>query len=308
MSQSNSWCITLNNITEEEQSTWEELYDVQDDVSFLVFQIEKGESGTPHLQGYVQFSKRMRLTQLKKLFGPRPHLERAKGDANSNIIYCTKSEGRLDGPFRYGTPSTQGKRNDIHSFVEDMRSSVLSEAQILEQHPTILAKYPRFVATTRRVISESSLAEESLTCRPGWQSNLADYLLGSTDPRQVRWYFDEDGNSGKSYFCRRFRLRDGGAPFIITGGKHADIYYAYGRQAVVIFDWPRCQEGQLFPYAVVEAFKNGYFLSTKYESTPITFTPPHVIVFANFYPDKSKLSNDRWDIHIIQKNIFNTLS
>ena len=36
-------------------------------------------------------------------------------------------------------------------------------------------------------------------------------------------------------------------------------------------------------------------------SKRVKFSIPHVIVFSNFYPDKTKLSIDRWDIHKINE-------
>lgn len=82
---------------------------------------------------------------------------------------------------------------------------------------------------------------------------------------------------------------------MVTGGKNQDIYYAYNYEQVVIFDLPRAKE-EYVPYDVMESFKNGYFLSTKYECKPVRFNPPHVIIFANFHPDMTKLSYDRWEI------------
>ena len=37
--------------------------------------------------------------------------------------------------------------------------------------------------------------------------------------------------------------------------------------------------------------------NTKYQSEMRVYKIPHVIVISNEEPDKSKLSNDRWDIH-----------
>jgi len=119
----------------------------------------------------------------------------------------------------------------------------------------------------------------------------------STTPmrRKVKWYFDANGNVGKSHFCRTYRDRNGQRPYVVTGGKHADIIYAYDYQRVVFFDFPRSMEERV-PYEVLEAFKNGYFLSTKYEVRTVRFSVPHVVIFANFLPDTTKLSADRWDI------------
>jgi len=40
-------------------------------------------------------------------------------------------------------------------------------------------------------------------------------------------------------------------------------------------------------------------MSGKYQGSVVSFETVPVVVFANFYPDKGKLSEDRWDIHNI---------
>jgi len=290
-----NWCFTLNNPTPSEAQSLSTLHE-NPLVSYLIYQLEEGAESTPHFQGYVQLSSKKRFKGVKELLGPRVHLSKALGSATQNKEYCSK-EPRLEETQEYGTMIGAGKRSDIEKFVEDMKTDVLTEAEVFDKHPAMLAKYPRFVSLTQRLLRERSVADPALIPRPGWQTELLTYVAGAVDPRQVRWYHDPVGNTGKSLFTRRFRV-GGERAFIVTGGKHADIYHAYGRQPVVFFDWPRSGE-ESFPYQVLETFKNGYFLSTKYESTPVHFTPPHVIVFANFSPDRSKLSEDRWDVHNI---------
>ena len=43
-------------------------------------------------------------------------------------------------------------------------------------------------------------------------------------------------------------------------------------------------------------------MCSKYESKPVIRNSPHVIVFANFEPDKSALSEDRWLILNIKES------
>ncbi len=50
---------------------------------------EVGEDGTPHLQGYVCFTIRLRLARVKKVF-PRAHLEIKRGTVGEAIHYCKK--------------------------------------------------------------------------------------------------------------------------------------------------------------------------------------------------------------------------
>ena len=80
------WCFTINN---------PDPADVVEipDYEYLIIGQEVGESGTPHLQGYVEFKKRLRLQQVKKLL-PRAHLETRRGTALQAADYC-KKEGNF---------------------------------------------------------------------------------------------------------------------------------------------------------------------------------------------------------------------
>jgi len=231
---------------------------------------------------------------MKRLFGNRAHLEVAKGSPSQNKDYCSKPEGRESGPFEFGEmKGGSGTRNDISDFVDRVKSGTITEKEIVEEYGNIVAKYPRFVDRVQRLYAEPT--REVFVARPGWQLDLCLVLNGPVDKRKVIWYWEHSGNVGKSYFALNFSIGSGGFGYVVTGGRHADIFYAYRNEPIVFFDWARDQE-ESFPYRVVEAFKNGYFLNTKYESVARRFSVPHVVVFSNFPPDRSKLSIDRWEI------------
>ena len=78
-------------------------------------------------------------------------------------------------------------------------------------------------------------------------------------------------------------------------GKSADVKFAYKGQKVCVFDLSRSQETHV-NYEVIESIKNGVVFSTKYESEMKVFSTAHVVIMANFGPDRSKMSEDRWDI------------
>ena len=93
-SRSTTWCFTLNNPTEDEvllPQSWDpETY------KYLVYQLEQGENGTPHLQGYISFNNQKRFSEFRKYFvDERAHVAVAKGTAKQNRKYCTKEEGRI---------------------------------------------------------------------------------------------------------------------------------------------------------------------------------------------------------------------
>jgi len=80
--------FTLNNPTEEERASLLAL-----DVEYLIIGDEVGESGTPHLQGFVLFKSPISFKKCKELLGTRAHLETARA-LHSAIDYCKK-----DGKF-----------------------------------------------------------------------------------------------------------------------------------------------------------------------------------------------------------------
>ena len=76
MSRVKYWCFTLNNPTSDERDKILAL-DGDRQLEYLVFGNEVGDSGTPHLQGFVAFVARVRLTQLKQVISERAHFEAA---------------------------------------------------------------------------------------------------------------------------------------------------------------------------------------------------------------------------------------
>lgn len=284
------YCFTVNN---PDASSYPQFDDTI--LKCLVYQLERGATGTPHLQGYCEFVSRRTLASAKSYPGlERAHLEVRRGTKASAIAYCRKDDGRIDGPWIYGDiESSDGKRNDLHDFMAAVRGGADYDA-LFESYPSVFAKYRIFAGQClerRRIASLPELPE--FVPRPGWQSELVATLAESPHPRQILWYYDSVGNAGKSYFASQYQ-----PSYIITGGKHADIYYAYQFERTVFFDWPRDAE-ERFPYSTAESFKNGYFLSSKYEVKRVRFEVPHVVIFSNFLPDQSKLSLDRWEIKYI---------
>lgn len=78
------WCFTINNPSEKD---WEKVWAF--DYKYLVFQAEIGEEGTPHLQGFVQWTAVIRLTALKK-FHKKAHWEKRRGTPYEAAHYCKK--------------------------------------------------------------------------------------------------------------------------------------------------------------------------------------------------------------------------
>lgn len=286
---SKNWMFTINNPTAPVPFDGETMH-------CLVYQLERGESGTAHYQGYVEFKSRRTLAVAKRYISESAHLERRNGTRSQAIAYCTKEETRVEGPWKFGDWETnnQGKRSDIKEFKEWFFHAKRSADDILDEYPDIVAKYPRFIASCESSFRRRNFTTPEFTPNSPWQEELVTYLSTTPDPRKIQWLYDQTGGTGKSYFALNYQPP--GGSFVCTGGKFGDIFYAFlksGTPKVVFFDWPRDHEDR-FPYGLIETFKNGYFLSTKYECETVRFPTPHVVVFTNFAPDVTKLSEDRW--------------
>ena len=105
------WCFTLNNYTEADVSKLTNLTETLEECNFIVFQREKVT--TDHLQGYIEFTKQVRLNWVKKNVDNRMHLEYRKGNQTQAIAYATKEESRLPGtyPYESGIPNPKSKKD-----------------------------------------------------------------------------------------------------------------------------------------------------------------------------------------------------
>lgn len=136
-----------------------------------------------------------------------------------------------------------------------------------------------------------------------WQQDLVDSIPLQND-RQILWIYDEEGCAGKTAICKYLVIKHNA---LVLSGKSSDIKYGVASyieewknqdEFLFIFHFVRSQE-QFVSYQAIEEVKDGMFFSSKYESKMVCFNNPKIIVFANFKPDKSMLSRDRWIIHKI---------
>lgn len=133
-----------------------------------------------------------------------------------------------------------------------------------------------------------------------WQLEIEKIVLGKRDKRKIYWYWDEEGNSGKSalvkYLCVKYNA-------MISAGRASDMKYGiikyhekhHDWPMIILIDIPRSYIGYI-NWTGIEEIKNGCFASTKYESDMVIMNSPHIICFANSEPDETKLSSDRWVI------------
>lgn len=275
---------------------------------YLVFCHENKdrEGHTYHLQGFSSSAKKAySIKKWHDILGPRFALDPKFSGVHNQpacIQYC---KGIQDCQPKEGSGEVEefgelkpGARTDIHDAVAAVTSGKRTYDAIIE-HPGAIQAYKALQdlerETKRRKAHTLIQSEfESIHWKP-WQQAILDSIETKADNRKVTWLYEETGNVGKSTITRF--LASTGKAYTPDISKVADMYYGYNYEPVIIFDIPRSKAEHIDHfYTAVEQFKNGNFTSTKYEPRHMLFPSPHVIVFANFKPDTSKLSMDRWDI------------
>lgn len=295
--QGKHWCFTLNNPTEDEQidlATHGEEIDTANLFSYLIFGRETGESGTPHLQGYVVCVNRERITTLKTIPGfQRMHLEIRRGSAKQASDYCKK-----DGDFdEYGTyPVGTGNASEFAKLRDWIASQETTPSirDVWDVFPTLAARYRSSVLECIALFGKKpTLVDGAL--RP-WQHAANARVEAEAHPRHIYFYVDPEGNRGKSWLVRYWLSKRDRTQFMSIG-KRDDLAYAVSCDTTLfVFDIPRGHM-QFVQYGIFEQLKNRVVFSNKYMSqTKILESCPHVVVFCNEEPDMNALSNDRYKV------------
>lgn len=127
-------------------------------VRFIVCQLERGnERNHLHLQGYVQLLRPQRFTFLHRVLDSRLSCLQVNGTAEENLVYCTKEDTRVEGPWRAGRMVHQGTRSDLDSLRESIRAGA-SDLELYENHFSAMAKYPRVASAYRGVLVRARTA------------------------------------------------------------------------------------------------------------------------------------------------------
>jgi len=251
------WVFTTNNPVEEDVPP-----NVWPDVEYAVWQHERGENGTEHLQGYVVFVGKKRLKWIKENCCARSHWEPRNGTHEQAKAYCTKEESRIagegHGPWTYGSdasvPTKKGERTDLKR-VFDLMSAGTSANDIM-LNPDLFPVWARYY----RAFEKFSMAKEP---KRSWITFTKVYWGVSGCGKSRRAHYEaslkEDGTVGEPYYV--LRKPQGKAVYWdgYNGEKHIVIDEFYGwiprNQMLVICD----------RYPTIVDYKGGArnFLATK---------------------------------------------
>lgn len=291
-----NWCFTLNNYSSDELNHVSGLTDSsQGVVSYIVIGRELGAGGTPHLQGYVQFSSRVGLARCRRLISDRAHFEISRGTPKQASDYC-KKEGDWE---EFGSISaTQGKRSDwdeLKLFVVEY-GSVPPDRILAGNFPSLYSRSNKLREICAAFLPEPKLIDGEL--RVGFQTRIAQIVENQcTNDRTIHFVVDHDGNNGKSWLCGYLLSKHPERVQVLSVGKRDDLALVIDvTKDVFLFDVPRGSM-EFLQYSILEKLKDRMIFSPKYASSmKILQHLPHVVVFANEDPDRTKMTADRYKV------------
>jgi len=251
---SRNWCFTLNNYSEDEYIKTKEFCDLL--CKNYRIGKEKGEKGTPHLQGFFQFKNQITFKSLKKKLSQISqgfHIEKMKGSIKDNIKYCEK-EGNSVKPLTFKEKIIEDILNNEYNNViwKKWQQDILD---ILDEKPD--NRKINFIVDIEGNKGKSYLAKyiimkkKGVIIADGKKDNIFNQICQSIENEIV--------------------------------------------PKIIILDVPRYNIEYL-NYGCIEQIKNGFIYSGKYEGGQCIFPIPHVFIFMNTSPETHKLSKDRFNI------------
>ena len=176
---SRSWCFTINNPTTV-QIRWEDCPIVR----YVIWQLERGDEGTSHVQGYMELKRPTRMSQVKNFTADmhRAHLEPRRGTREEARDYCRKEETRVEGPYEYGEwlEDGQGHRSDL-SAIKTMLDSGHTLLDVADGHFGSFLRYNKGIQLYMLMKGRS---------RDRNQSHVVILLIGEPGTGKTKWAYD----------------------------------------------------------------------------------------------------------------------
>lgn len=254
------WVWTLNNYTDEEVIYLRHTFTTQTEVTnnnsatirYSVFGYEIcPTTGTPHLQGFTEFTNARTLMSCRRLLSDRAHFEPRRGTPEQAAIYCKKG-----GVFEeFGTlPEGQGHRTDLDLIKKEIFDG-RSVDSIVAENPTMFHQYGR---TLERI--------EDLRLR---RSNRSE-------PTKCTWYYGRTG-SGKSKAAFTGYSEETHYVYPNDNGWWDD----YHQQPVVIIDDFR---GEIPYNFLLQLIGRDPIAVRRRARRPIPFNSKHIIITSSLPP------------------------
>nr|WAE42639.1 MAG: replication associated protein [Cressdnaviricota sp.] len=204
------WCFTINS-TElvDAKNILPIIMDLKNskEITFIVFQMEKGKMGTEHIQGYLEVAggkNGKSIKSVKKILGCEwTHLEKAKGTKKQNIEYCSKAETKISETYMFGDATSQGDRTDLNMLCEEIKSEKKLK-DIVMDNPEMFIKYGGKIKELKTMFDSNNNELRNIKCEiyigiagsgKTWKAvneNNDNYILGKGNGSNL-WFSNYNG-------------------------------------------------------------------------------------------------------------------
>ncbi len=241
--QSTNWMFTINNPSSNEiPRNWP-------GVRYCIWQLEAGENGTPHLQGYVVLEKKKRLGGMKRL-DKGAHWETRQGTHVQAQEYCRKELSRVEGPWEIGRDLEPGRRLDLESIAQAV-SEGAPVRRFAQEAPALYSRYHR------------GLHALSLACsRPRKWKTKVTVVYGETGVGKSKWA------------CEKY-------PDAFWKAPNSIWWDNYAQEEIIIIDefygW--------MPYCEMLRLLDRYPCQVQIKCGSLNFAPREIIILSNKAPE-----------------------
>lgn len=276
---------------------------------------ESGDETVPYLHShvYVDFGRIFQTTDARKfdLQDKDTIFEDGTfGVLHPNIQYI-KSAKHEENVLRY-----MGKEDPECANLVQEDPNYYEMVMAFETRSDMLRNCVKRPGDALGLLAMWNIREQQITEIPDlklkWQVDCEKFVT-TTPPenRNIWWYFDKQGKTGKSEFVRyMIRKYPKDCLFLNSFGRTSDAMLIIQNAInsgwtgkIMLVDLARSFEDRDSIFTPLENVKNGLITSTKYNGSSIWMnTSPHIICFANFMPKFCAMSADRWRVGELQQN------
>lgn len=267
MSRSRNFCFTLNNYTEDE---YKSVFNIG--YRYIVVGKEVGESGTPHLQGFISFKSQRSFESVKSMLS-RAHIEVARGTVEQNREYCIKGGDFVEQGDR---PMSQKEKGQANADRWDDAIIAAKEGRWTDIPGDIRVAHERGL--------EYIVRKDRMLHRP---PEVLPY-----DGVESCWYWGPPG-TGKSLGARRDAEKFGGGLYI-KDPKTVWFDRYEGEETVLIDDFDKYQVGM---GGEMKRWLDIYPFQAQVKGGSELIRPKRVFVTSNYHP------NDIWEDQVTRDAI-----
>lgn len=135
-------------------------------VRFITWQLERGQQGTPHYQGYLTTFSNWRRSRVVTLLGGHAFAEPAIASGEDCSKYCNKEDTRIDGPWTIGKLVKERERTDLKPLQKAVQD-VLQGKPLSEVDPMVLVKHARGLRSMLTICMKPKFRKLKVVCIVG---------------------------------------------------------------------------------------------------------------------------------------------